>query len=262
MRFERALLFSLLLPLAGCVTTHDDSNSLGKSIPKTSSAEQATEAARIHTELGQRYLASGDLQTALEKLTLALKFDPNYAPAHTVIAVLYERIHKLPEAELHYRRALELEPTKGAPNNNLGQFLCGTGRYAEATPYFQKAVADPFNQTADMALTNEGICQLRAKDVAGAEASFRDAIARNPNNADALFQLANALYLHDDAFRARAFMQRFDGLNQPNASALKLGHDIESRLGNQEGALNYSKRLRSQFPDSEQAHALDSTASP
>jgi type IV pilus assembly protein PilF len=262
MRFDRALAFSLLLLLTGCVTTHSDSSSLGKDMPKSTKAQQARDAARIHTELGQRYLASGDMQTALEKLTLALKFDPTYAPAHTVIAVLYERIHKLPEAELHYRKAVELDPAKGAPNNNLGQFLCGTGRYAEATVYFQKAVADPFNDSADMALTNEGVCQLRAGDMAAAEASFRDAIGRNPNNGDALFQLANALYLHNDAFRARAFIQRYDALGQPSAGALKLGYDIESRLGNPEGALNYSKRLRSQFPDSEQAHALNTIASP
>jgi type IV pilus assembly protein PilF len=261
MRFDRALTFSLVLLLAGCVTTHSDSNSLGKSIPKSTKAQDARDAARIHTELGQRYMASGDLQSALEKLTLALKFDPTYAPAHTVIAVIYERIKQPADAELHYRKAVELDPTKGDTNNNLGQFLCSTGRYPEATVYFQKAVADPFSHSADVALTNEGVCQLRAGDATGAEASFRDAIARNPNNAQALFQLANALYLHNDAFRARAFIQRYDALGQPSAGALKLGYDIETRLGNPEGALNYSKRLHSQFPDSEQARALNTTAS-
>lgn len=262
MRFERALVFCLLLPLAGCVTTRSDSNSLGKSIPQTSKAQQAVDAARIHTELAQRYMASGDLQTALAKLNMALTFDPNYAPAHTVIAVVYEKINNLPEAEVHYRKAVELEPAKGDPNNNLGVFLCHTGKIAEADQYFRKAVADPFYQTPDVALTNAGVCQLRANDVAGAETNFRDAIARNPNNAEALFQLANTLYLHNDAFRARAFIQRFDALGNPTAAALKLGYDIESRLGNPEGAQTYSTRLQSQFPDSEQAHALYSTARP
>ena len=187
MRFDRVLIFSLLLPLAGCVTTRTDSNSLGKNMPQASKATQAEDAARIHTELGQRYMANGDLQTALEKLTKALRFDPNYAPAHTVAAVLYERINNLPEAELHYRKAVALEPTKGAPNNNLGMFLCQTGKGAEALQYFRKAVADPFYQTPDMALTNAGVCRLRGNDIAGAEANFRDAIARNPNNAEALF---------------------------------------------------------------------------
>ncbi|KQZ77657.1 pilus assembly protein PilW [Rhodanobacter sp. Root561] len=259
MRFERVVLFSLWLPLAGCVTTHSDSSSLGKSMPQSSQSDQAEEAARIHTELAQRYLNSGDLQTALEKVTKALQFDPRYAPAHTVIAVIYERINRLPEAEEHYRKAVALEPNKGAPNNNLGVFLCHTGKIAEADQYFRKAIADPFYQTPDVALTNAGVCQLRAHDIAGGEASFRDAIARNPGNAEALFQLANTLYLNKDAFRARAFLQRFDALGQPTAASLKLGHDIETRLGNKEGALTYSKRLLSQFPDSEQAQALNST---
>jgi type IV pilus assembly protein PilF len=258
---RRALILSLLLQVGGCVTTHTDSNPIGKNIPQTSKADQTVEAARIHTELGQRYLANGDLQTALAKLTTALQFDPNYAPAHTVIAVIYERINNLPEAEVHYRKAVALEPTQGDPNNNLGLFLCTTGRYDEANGYFRKAVADPFYQTPDVALTNEGICQLRNHEVVPAEASFRDALARNANNSEALFQLAKALYLNNDAFRARAFIQRFDALGAPTAAGLKLGYDIETHLGDRNGALTYSTRLQTQFPDSEQARALNSTVS-
>ena len=259
MRFERIVLFGLWLPLAGCVTTQSDSNALSKSLPQSSQAVQATDAARIHTELAQRYMEAGDLQTALAKVTKALQFDPRYAPAHTVIAVIYERINKLPEAEEHYRKAAALEPSKGAPNNNLGVFLCHTGKIVEADQYFRRAVADPFYQTPDVALTNAGVCQLRRNDVAGAEASFRDAIARNPTNAEALFQLANTLYLNKDAFRARAFLQRLDALGQPTAASLKLGQEIETQLGNTEGARNYGKQLLSKFPDSEQAQALNTT---
>ncbi|MDQ6647181.1 MAG: type IV pilus biogenesis/stability protein PilW [Pseudomonadota bacterium] len=261
MRFERVWVFCLLLPLAGCITTQSDTSALGKNMPQTSKADQAIDAARVHTELAQHYMAQGDLQTALAKLTLALDFDPNYAPAHTVIAVLDERINKPADAELHYRTAVRLEPAKGAPNNNLGVFLCKTGKGAEGLGYLNKAVTDPFYATPDIALTNAGVCQLRMDQVAGAEASFRDAIARNPNNAEALFQLANALYLNKDMFRARAFIQRFDGLGQATPGSLKLGYDIESRLGNPEGARNYRKRLIAQFPDSEQARNLDHAAS-
>jgi type IV pilus assembly protein PilF len=261
MPFKRAWVLCFLLPLAGCVTTQTDTSSLGKNMPQTSKAEQAKDAARVHTELAQHYMAQGDLQTALSKLQMALNFDPNYAPAHTVIAVLDERINKPADAELHYRKAVELEPAKGAPNNNLGVFLCKSGKEAEALKYFNKAVADPFYETPDVALTNAGVCQVKMGQLKGAETSFRDAIARNPKNAEALFQLANTLYLNKDMFRARAFIQRFDALGRPTASSLKLGYDIESRMGNPDGARNYRKRLIAQFPDSEQARNLDTTAS-
>jgi type IV pilus assembly protein PilF len=262
MRFDRLWVLGALVALAGCVTTHTDSNPNGKNIPQTSKADQALDAARVHTELGQRYLASGDLQKALAKLTMAVHFDPNYAPARTVIAVVYERINDLPNAELNYRKAVMLEPAKGDVNNNLGLFLCSTGRYAEADGYFAKALADPFYQTPDIALTNDGVCKMRMHDVAGAEKSFRSSLARNPNNPDTLYQLAKALYLNNDAFRARAFIQRLDALGSPTPDGLKLGYDIEMKLGNRDGALSYSSRLQSQFPDSEQARALNSTVSP
>lgn len=263
MRLEWLGAGAIALALCGCVTTGGDSNStLSDKMPHTSQGDEAKDAARIHTELGQQYMANGELQAALEKLNKALQFDPDYAPAHTVIAVLYERINNLPAAEQHYRRAVELEPRKGDPNNNLGAFLCKIGKSAEADEYFKKAVADPFYHTPDVALTNQGVCQARAHNLAGAQASFRRAVALNPQNGEALYQLADMLYRDNDLLHARAFIQRFDALGQPTAAGLKLGHDIESRVGNTDAALNYSRRLQAQFPDSEQAHALDATVSP
>jgi type IV pilus assembly protein PilF len=259
MRLERFLLGAgLCALLGGCVTT----NSNHEKLPTTSKAEQAQDAARIHTELGQHYMQIGDLQSALAKLKLALQFDDGYAPAHTVIAVIYERINDLPDAEKNYRRAVELEPKKGMPNNNLGAFLCRIGKSAEALGYFRRAVADPFYGTPDVAWTNDGVCRMHLNDVAGAESSFRQALRINPRNADALYQMARAMYLSNDAFHASAFLQRYEALGTPGPDALKLGHDIELRLGDTDAARNYNKRLQSLFPDSEQARTLNATAKP
>jgi len=262
MRLERFLLGAGLCLLAsGCVTT-GGSDAGHSGLPTTSRAQQAADAARIHTELGQHYMQIGDLQSALQKLQMALQFDDDYAPAHTVIAVIYEKIGNLPEAEKHYRRAVALEPKKGAPNNNLGAFLCRTGKTGEALAYFQHAVADPFYATPDVAWTNDGVCRMRMHDEAGAEASFRHAIALNPKNGEALYQLARALYLGNDAFHASAFLQRYEALGQESPAALELGHDIELKLGDMDAARSYNMRLQSRFPDSEQAQAITTTAKP
>lgn len=262
MRVDRLLAGVVFALLAGCVSTGGSTSESGSGdrLPRTSKADQAEQAAQIHTELGQHYLQNGDLQTAMEKLTKALQFDPDYAPAHTVIAVVYERINDLPHAEEHYRRAVELDPKKGGPNNNLGAFLCRLGRAAEAEPYFRKAVADPFYKTPDLALTNAGVCQLKSHNATAAERDFREALQHNPNNGEALFQLADTLYQNKDTFRARAFLQRFDALGHPSPAAYRLGYMIESNLGNTDAARSYRQRLLSQFPDSEQARSLDQTA--
>lgn len=228
--------------------------------PAQTKEQKAQNAADVHTRLAQHYIDIGNMEGALEKVKIAVGEAPTYVPAQTVMAYIYERINDMPNAEIHYRRAVELQPDKGDTNNNLGQFLCHAGKAQESLPYFAKAIADPFYQTPDVALTNQGLCQLQLGDRAAAEASLRQAVQRNPRNANALLQLAHVLYLNQDYFHAIAFLQRAESQGKPNADALKLGHDIESRLGNMDAAQNYSKRLLSQFPDSEQAQALNQSS--
>jgi type IV pilus biogenesis/stability protein PilW len=259
MRLERwGMLVALAMACAGCVTTGGDGP--GANLKPDSKADERRHGAEVHTELGTKYMEQGNLEGAMGKLNKAVEFDPSYAPAHTVLGVLYERINDPANAELQYRKAVELDPKKGDSNNNLAVFLCKQGRAGDAKPYFDRALADPFYATPDLALSNAGTCALKARDYDGAEVYFRKALDRNPQNADALYQMANVLYLKNDAFRARAFLQRFEALGVSSPDALKLGHDIELRLGNGEVAQDYAKRLRAKFPDSEPAHALEATA--
>ena len=270
MSHSRLLSFVLgasCLTLAACSSTPTKTDSLpgetmGSSLPAESPAAQRREAARVHTELGQRYMQRGQLELALEKLQKAVRFDDTYAPAHTVIAVLYERIGKLALAETHYRRAVALEPTKGDTNNNLGQFLCRIGKINESLPYFSKAVADPFYQTPGAAYINAGSCLLKINQPQRAIEQLRAALAVEPDSPDALFQMASALYQQQDYFHARAFIQRYEAVGTPQPEALLLGYHIEAGLGEREIAQKYANRLRDQFPDSDQARSLAKTKTP
>ena len=147
----------------------------GGAIKKPSAASEKADAARVHTELGQKYMQQGKLEIALDNLNKALSYDSDYADAHTVIAVLYERIGDVKQAEEHYRRAAQLKPKGGNELNNYGAFLCKIGRYDESTEYFERAVADPFYNTPDVALTNEGTCLLKGGKNDAAEAALRKA---------------------------------------------------------------------------------------
>lgn len=257
MRLERLLMPVLLvLALAGCATGGSHSPQLNEG------QDDAQNAARVHTELAQHYMQQGHLKAALGKLQLALKFDDNYAPAHTVLGVLYERIGETAKAEEQKRRAVELMPKDGDTNNNYAVFLCQEGKYAQAMTYFKHAVADPFYATPSVAYSNAGSCMVKAGNYKQAETEYRRALKVDPKNADAMLHMAAALYKDNDAFHARAFMQRYEATGTPTAVSLQLGRDIESRLGNGEGAQDYARRLRQQFPDSEQAQALHSKPGP
>ncbi len=245
------LAIALAALLAAC-TTGGSGN-----VKKESAASEKAEAARVHTELGQKYMQQGNLKTALEDLQKALTYDPDYVDAHTVLGVLYERIGDAKQAEEHYRRAAQLRPKGGNELNNYGAFLCKVGRYDEASGYFDRAIADPFYNTPEVALTNAGTCLLKAGKPDPAETALRAALDRSPNNAEALFQLASVLYEKGDYFKARAFMQRFESVGTPRPESLMLGRNIELRLGNGNAASDYTRRLLQSFPESQQARALN-----
>ena len=167
MRLDRILLGCLVISLvAGCATGGGtSSNPATLKNPENPKAK----AAALYTELGQKYMAQGKLEVALENLNKALASDPNYADAHTVIALLYERIGKNTQAEEHYRRAAQLKPNSGNENNNYGAILCTLGRYAESAVYFERAVSDPFYKTPAVALTNAGSCAIKGGQLDAAE---------------------------------------------------------------------------------------------
>ena len=220
-------------------------------------ATKREEAARVHTDLGQQYLRQGRLELALEKLDKALSYDSGYADAHTVIAVLYEHIGDTAKAEEHYRRAAQLRPKGGAELNNYGTFLCKGGRYAEANGYFERAIADPFYQTPATALTNAGTCLLKAGKRDEAEKLLRQALERQPNDAEALLQLAAVAYGKGEYMNARAFIQRHEAQTEPRPEALLLGRNIELHLGNGRGAGDYTRKLLQGFPESQEARSLN-----
>jgi type IV pilus assembly protein PilF len=260
MRPERLLLATALLSLlAGCATGSGGGGSL-RDGPAAASGDQA--AAAVQVRLGQGYLAEGELETARDRLQRALELDPRSVDAHTLMALLQERIGRPSVAERYYRRAFELKPDDGSVNNNYGTFLCGTGRYAESQQHFERALADPFYRTPELAYANAGFCALKSGDRERGEQLLRAALELEPRNLGALFELARLNFDKGDLMRARAFLQRYEAASEPDPEALDLGARIEQRIGNQAAAARYRDALQTQFPEFTPTHGLDESGSP
>lgn len=248
-RLLRAVsLVILLLLLAACASSGGFAGS---------DSDKNKRAAELQVQLAQEYLKRGSLEVARDKLVRALKLDPYSAQAHTVSGFLNETIQDYPQAELHYRRAVELRPKDGDMSNNFASFLCRRGRYEEAEMMFRQALADPFYKTPEVALANAGICAKDSGNLELAESYLRDALARQANYPGALLPMASVLHARGDFLRARAFMQRYEVEQPNNPEALYLGYQIETALGDKRSAEDYRRRLSSGFPRSREAQLLE-----
>ena len=245
-----ALLLLASLSLAACATSEE------RAEDKSSAETKKSTAAEVNVSLAQNYLEQGKYEIALDKLQKALAIDPKSTSAHTVMAVLYERIGNDDLARTYYKRAAELSPDAGATNNNYGTFLCQKAQYADADKHFQRALEDPFYATPALALANRGACALSWGKPDLAEESFRKAIQIQPNQAESLFRLAEILAGKGDYFRARAFVQRFESAAKATPDSLLLAMRIEEGIGDRRAAIQYKRRLLGEFPESEQAQDL------
>lgn len=249
-RLRRAALLAATLSLTACVTTTEED-------PGT----DARKAAELNTQLGREYMSRGQYEIALEKLKKAVASDDEFAPAHTMLAVLYETIGEDDNAAPHYKAAVEADPDNGDVNNNYGSFLCRTNPQRGVDRYFLTALDDPFYRTPEVAMTNAGTCVAKLGEFEQAETYLRQALAYDPNFPDALLAMASLSYDRSDHMRARAFIQRYDSAGPMTPESLLLGYRVETALNNPERANRYRTELIQRFPASPETAELQGVRS-
>lgn len=252
-----AALVALLVGIAGCsrvsfVRPNVDRKGFERTAPevhvRTDDRRSGSTAARRLIAQGGQLMAAGDLPGALDAARRAVKLAPEWAQAHTLLALVQDRRGDSADAGRHYLRATELAPSQGGVLNNYGTWLCGQGRQSESLDWFGRALADPSYGTPAVALANAGACAYRAGDDQRAEQYLTAAIQVDPANPVALGVMAEREFRAGDAFRARAFSQRRLAAAPADAAALLLASQIEEKLGDKTAADRYVQQLRVQFP--------------
>jgi type IV pilus assembly protein PilF len=232
---------TILFILAGCA-----------SAPSKDQQAQGNPA-DIYIQLGVAYMQEGNYETAVAKLQKALAIDPQYPSAHSVLGLAYGRLGDKAQAEQHFKQALALAPNDSGILNNYGQFLCQLGRTQEAEQMFTKAVQNPLYATPEKAHANAGLCAVRNKDFANAEAHLREALRIDPTLPTALLGMARINYQLKRYLPARGYLQRYTEVAPHTPQSLQLGIQIERGLGNDNAVETYSQILKSKFPHSNES---------
>ncbi|MFH0344571.1 MAG: type IV pilus biogenesis/stability protein PilW [Chromatiales bacterium] len=231
------------LLLSGCAT----------STPKTEESESTRKRADNYVQLGIEYAKQGDYNTAVAKLQKALEIDPDFADAHHVIAMVYNRTGDKEEGERYFKRALELDPKDPQTLNDYGSFLCAEGKHQAADDLFARALANPLYATPAIARANAGVCAARAQNYPQAEKYLRAALSDNPKLPTALLEMADISFRLNRYLPARGYLQRYLENARHTARSLWLGIRIERQLGDRDAAASYALALKSNYPDSEEA---------
>jgi len=223
--------------------------------------DQNEQASAVNVQLGIGYLEQNNLDQANEKLSKALRQDPNSASAHNAFAILQDRLLQTEKAEYHYKKATTLDPKNSRAANNYGAFLCRHGRELESEKYFLQALKNPLYNTPEFAYTNAALCLLQVgeqRETEKAKEYLSKAIAARSDFGPALLAMAQLLFDQGQYAAAKPYLDRFHLVARPTARSLWLAIRNTLQIDGRGDVTELAQRLGSEFPNSEEYKAWQS----
>ena len=226
------------------------------SASQTQATRRRDDASNYNMQLGISYLNRGDLGLAKEKLDRALAENPRDPNVHSARAMLEDRLGHSDLADKEFKEALDLGPRSPDILNNYAVYLCRTGRIDEGVKSFEEAAHNALYRTPEAAYTNAGVCLRGAKRDNEAAMSFQRALQVKSNFAEAAYQLADLDFARGEVQLARDTVDQFMASFDPTPDLLLIGVRLSRKQGDRLAEERFARRLRMDFPASDQARAL------
>ncbi|MCW5320518.1 type IV pilus biogenesis/stability protein PilW [Verminephrobacter aporrectodeae] len=247
-----------VLALPGCATKNADAvNDANAGLVTPSDEPEVRRRARIRLELAANYFETGQTTVALDEVKQALTADPAYADAFNLRGLIYMRLNDFPQAEDSFNRALALRSGDPSLLHNYGWLLCQQRKYAQADPYFVRALANPAYTARGKTLMARGLCQSGAGQFPEAEQSLLKAYELDAANPVVGYHLAALLLRRNELPRAQFYIRRINNSDWANAESLWLGIKIERALGSSVAMKQLADQLRKRFPESREQGAYE-----
>ncbi|CAN5406420.1 type IV pilus biogenesis/stability protein PilW [soil metagenome] len=248
-----AALMAMSFFVAGCASTGDHSES--RELQTSSDQTDNQKRARIRMQLAIGYFEQRQFPVALDEIKLALQADPNFVDAYSVRALVYMEMGETRLADENFKQAMKLAPNSPDIANNYGWYLCQNGRESESLAYFDSALKNKSYQSPAKALHNAGVCTMKLKDVAGAEAFFLDAFKLDPSSLPTAVNLAQIYYQRQDYQRSQFYVGRAVKGDLLTPEVLWLAIKVEHKLGNKPVENSLGTQLRRRHPTSRESAA-------
>ena len=177
------VIFIVLIAL----TFHNAGNFKNRFIFWESFLKKYPNSVKGYITLAGFYQQIGDYNNALNNYKEAERCDKKALNAHNNIGEVYKLQTKNEEAEIEYKKELELHPENSLAYNNLGLLYQNMGRTEEALKAYEKGLF--INPNEQKIHNNIGITYAQQNRFIEAEKEFKEEIEINPKYADVYYNL-------------------------------------------------------------------------
>lgn len=196
----------------------------------------------LQLNLADAYLKNGNADEALQLLNALVQQHPESSQVHNSLGLAYAQQKRFAEAAKEFEQALQLDPNNDSIRISCVKALTAVLQYDRAEPlsddYLKKHPHD-FE-----ALYFNGIVKRGLGDYATAEKDFRQAVAINPNHAEARSNLGFVLARLGKQEEARTQLEKALQLNPDSSEARFQLAAVLRALGQQDQAHETLKVLQ------------------
>jgi tetratricopeptide (TPR) repeat protein len=138
------------------------------------------------------YLQAERYDKAVAEYNKAIKLDSRNAECWSNIGFAYEKLGRNKEAASAVAHSVELNPSNVEARMNLAAMYENAGAFDKAIAHYEAAIKTDASRGA--AYSGVARCLTEKGNIAGAKKYCQEAIANDPKNADARWQLGNILW--------------------------------------------------------------------
>jgi type IV pilus assembly protein PilF len=150
------------------------------------SGQKSQAVAEATRNIGEAYMAEGNLIAALRDFKKAEAINPNDHITHYDLGLVYFYRERYDLSIQHFERALQLKPDYAPALNSLGNVYAAKKEWDKAIEIYQRIIEDAFYGTPYFALSNMGLAYYYKQDYVQAEKHFLEALKLAPEFTNAL----------------------------------------------------------------------------
>jgi type IV pilus assembly protein PilF len=213
-----------------------------------------SQAVETRLELGNRYLADGNRESARRQFMDVLQMDSGAAEAYLGIARVHEANVEYPEAENNFKKALSKSGKESRSDIEMayGEFLWKRKRYKDGAKHFESAGGDYDFRGRAYGLYWLGRCQAELGDHVKAQASFQRALNIKPEFGEPYLELADIAFSARDYINAEQQYEQFTKFAKQNPRSLWLGIRLHRVLGHDDKVASYALVLKNLYGSSDE----------
>ncbi len=195
-------------------------------IDRACALKLATRHAESLFSLGNLLGERQEPAAAISVFELALRLAPGNPSLLVNLGLQLDAAGERSRAERCYRDVLAARPGEIAALANLAYLLFSHERFAGALEIYDRLVAAAPDAPAEV-WNNRGVCQKSTQDSAGAEQSFRRALALQPDSAQILANLGFLLYEQMRYEESRSLLRRAHELDPGRLQVAAQSIDVD-----------------------------------